>query len=454
MTENLPAGSQTHVGILGGGIAGLTAAFYLLRSGIQVTVVEARPQLGGLSTYFDFGPFHWDKFYHCVLTSDRPLQQLIADLGLSEELRWRETKVGFYAASGLYSVSSSLEFLKFPLLSLWEKFRFGLGIIYASRIRDGLALESVLVSDWLIKIFGKGCYEKMWAPLLKCKLGSCREEASAAFIWATIARLYSTRDRDAGQKERLGYVRGGYRTVFSRLIQDIERMGGKLVTGVPVKRIESRADGGIDFVTEDGALRFDRAVVTSPSHVAASLVPELSAEYARNLKAIKYLGIVCVALVLKRSLSPFYVTNLTTNDVPFTGVIEMTNLVSLEETAGRHLIYLPKYIAPGDPLFESNDEQVWDLFWGDLQKMFPDLVADDIERKFIFREKLVQPLPVLHYSDLVPSMETGVPNLFLANTTQIINSTLNNNEMVKIALKATDLVLRSAPQDAAVRIGA
>ena len=82
--------------------------------------------------------------------------------------------------------------------------------------------------------------------------------------------------------------------------------------------------------------------------------------------------------------------------------------------------------------------------------MFPDLQESDIERRFIFREKLVQPLPVMHYSDIVPPMETGVPNLLLANTTQIINSTLNNNEMVKIAHRAVDMILKKAASVAAV----
>src|SRR4051794_39796038 len=104
------------IGILGGGITGLTAAFYLLREGADVTVIEARPQLGGLATYFDFGPFHWDKFYHCILTSDKPLHQLITDLGLWEEMRWTPTKVGFFTDSRIYSMSSTLEFLKFPPL--------------------------------------------------------------------------------------------------------------------------------------------------------------------------------------------------------------------------------------------------------------------------------------------------------------------------------------------------
>jgi protoporphyrinogen oxidase len=444
MSETTATHKDHRIGILGGGITGLTAAYYLLRAGAQVTVVESRPELGGLATYFDFGPFHWDKFYHCILTSDRPLHTLIADLGLSEEMRWTETKVGFYAKDALYSMSSTLEFLRFPLLSLWEKFRLGLGVLYTCRIRDGRTLEGIPVADWLVRIFGRGNYEKMWGPLLRCKLGSCREEASAAFIWATIFRLYSTRDRDAGRKERLGYVRGGYRTVFSRMVQEIERMGGRIITGVPVRRIESRPGGGIDFVTASNRLSFDSAIATAPSHVVAGLVPELAPAYMEKLKTVKYMGMVCAVLLLKRKLTPFYVTNLTDKDVPFTGVIEMTNLISLEETQGRHLVYLPKYTAPGDPLFDASDEDVWKLFQPHLQRIVPDLQPSDIERFFIFREKLVQPLPVLHYSDLVPSMETGVPNLLLANTTQIINSTLNNNEMVQIARRAVDLILNNS----------
>jgi protoporphyrinogen oxidase len=315
-----------------------------------------------------------------------------------------------------------------------------LGVLYASRIRDGRALERIPVADWLIRIFGRGCYEKMWRPLLKCKLGGCREEASAAFIWATIFRLYSTREKGASQKERLGYVRGGYHTVITRLIAEIERRNGKILTGLPVEEIRSRPGGGIDFLTANGVLSFDQVIATAPSKVLASLVPEFSPEYLEKLKKVKYLGVVCVVLLLKKQLTPFYCTNLTDEDLPFTGLIEMTNLISLEETQGRHLFYLPKYTAPGDPLFEATDEQIWNLFSSSLRKIFSDLQDSDIERRFVFRERLVQPVPVLRYSDWVPEMETNVPGLLLANTTQIINSTLNNNEMVKIANRAVQKI--------------
>src|SRR6266568_523824 len=106
--------SGLRVGILGGGITGLTCAFYLLRSGADVTIIEGQPDLGGLASYYDFGSFSWDRFYHCILTSDRPLLDLVADLGLTNELRWTPTKVGFFADGALHSMSSSLDFLRFP----------------------------------------------------------------------------------------------------------------------------------------------------------------------------------------------------------------------------------------------------------------------------------------------------------------------------------------------------
>ena len=89
------------------------------------------------------------------------------------------------------------------------------------------------------------------------------------------------------------------------------------------------------------------------------MAPQLTPDYARKLAEVKYLGVVCFVLLLKRRLSPYYVLNLTDEGLPFTGVIEMTNLVSMSETAGYHLVYLPKYTVPGDPLFNAPESELW-----------------------------------------------------------------------------------------------
>jgi protoporphyrinogen oxidase len=179
-------------------------------------------------------------------------------------------------------------------------------------------------------------------------------------------------------------------------------------------------------------------------------VRQLDHDYIELLNKVKYLGVICVALVLRRSLSPYYVTNLV-DDVPFTGIIEMTNLISQQETNKRHLVYLPKYTAPDDPLFEASEGEIWHSFQQSLKRIVPNLESSDIENRFLFRERFVQPVPVLRYSAIVPPMRTCIPGLILANTTQIINSTLNNNEMVKIARRAVDLVFEHTQNTSGAR---
>lgn len=430
------------VAILGGGMMGLTAAHYLQKAGCDLTLFERQPQLGGLATYFDFGDFHWDKFYHCILSSDQDLVDFIHELGLGSELRWTESKTGFFTDGRLYSMSNAVEFLKFPPLSLYHKFRLGLGILYASRLKDWRRLEQIPVDEWLIRVFGETNFEKIWSPLLKCKLGDSRSEVSAAFIWATIFRYYSTREKSS-KKEKMGYVHGGYRTVIRRLVERLTAGGMTLHAGMAVERIESQVDGKLSVRTDSGQhFVFDKVLATLPSDYFVGMAPELDPKFIERLYSTRYLGLVCVALVLRRRLSPFYILNITDAFAPFTGVIEMTNLISSEdECRGRHLVYLPKYLKPSDPLLQAPDEEIFRLFLQGLRHIYPDLTPGDVVRRFVFRERRVQPIHVMNYSGLIPPMATNVPNLYLANTIQIVNSTLNNNQVVQVAKKAAALAL-------------
>jgi len=439
---------KQRVAVLGAGITGLTAAYYLLRRGVHATVLEARPEVGGLSTSFDFGDFYWDRFYHCILTTDKALLRLIEDLGLTDRMRWQPTKVGFFAEEKLHSMSTSADFLRFPCLSLWNKIRLGLGILYTCSIGDGRRLENIDLAQWMKRVFGATNYRVVWEPLLKCKLGACREEASAAFIWATIKRLYSTRDKDQKQQERLGYVQGGYRTVCEQLWYEITRMGGEVRTAVQVERI-TEIEGGLRVTIGGSPEVFESVIATIPSKSLAQLAPDLSSDYLEKLTGSKYMGMVCFAVVLDKKLSPYYVTNLSVEDVPFTGIIEMTNLIACTETAGHHLVYLPKYTVPGDPLFDMPEGELWKPFRAGLSRVFPDLQDEAIQRRYLFRERFVQPVPVRQYSANLPPMQTGIPGLILANTTQIVNSTLNNNAMVEIARRAVEIAIGTGVADTA-----
>src|SRR5262245_38270761 len=227
--------------VVGGGVLGMTLAHRLSQQGHHVTLFEAAPQLGGLASAWELGGVTWDRHYHVILFSDSHLRSLLAELGLENKLVWQETRTGFYVEGRLYSMSNTLEFLQFPPLGWIDKLRLGATIYYASRIKDWKRLEKVPVADWLRRWSGKRTFEKIWLPLLRAKLGENYKKASAAFIWAIIARMYAAR-RTGLKKEMFGYVRGGYARILDRFAELLERDGVETRLGTRVQSVERVAD--------------------------------------------------------------------------------------------------------------------------------------------------------------------------------------------------------------------
>jgi protoporphyrinogen oxidase len=418
------------IGIIGGGPMGLALAYRFSGKGHAVTVFEREKQLGGLATHHDYGAFFWDRFYHVILPSDTHLISFLKDIGLGEQIRWSKTLTGFYVDQQFYSVSNSLEFLRFPLLSLWEKVRFVLAVLYSSRIRNWQRLETSPVDDWLIGMCGRTAYEKMWKPLLLAKLGESYRRVSAVFIWTYMKRLHSARESSAQSKEHLGYVSGGYKTVWGRLQELIRSAGGEIRTGISVRHIRPHAAGGLWVEHDKNTDHFDKVIFTGPVNILQKVAGDKLLKVTNGDYAVEYLGVICMVLVTRKPLTPYYVLNIADGRIPFTGVIGMSNVVSLQETAGRYLTYLPKYMLSDDPVFHRPDDELRALFFAGLGLMFPDLRAEDIEGVHINRAVRVQPLQVLNYSSLVPQVVTEHEDFFVLNTSQFVCGTLNNNEVI------------------------
>ena len=134
-----------NIGVIGGGMMGLAAAYYLNKKGHQVTILEKEKAIGGLSRSTEILPgIHWDRFYHVILSTDTELLDFIDEIGLTSDVQFRETKTGFYTDGQFYSMSSTMEFLKFKPLSFIDKFRLGLGILYSTRIKNWDRLEKLV----------------------------------------------------------------------------------------------------------------------------------------------------------------------------------------------------------------------------------------------------------------------------------------------------------------------
>ncbi len=441
-------GFEGSTAIVGGGMLGLTLALRLAERGERVTVFERAAHLGGLASAWTLGGVTWDRHYHVTLFSDAHTRALLASLGLENEMRWTTVGTGFYTGGRFHPMNNAVDFLRFPPLGLLDKLRLGYTIASGSRIKDGTALEEVSVEDWLVRRSGRTTFEKIWRPLLLAKLGERYRDASAAFIWAIIVRLYAARRAGLGA-EQFGYVPGGYKRVLATLEARLHERGVELCAGADVTSVSPEPHGaGIAVTVVDAEPRtFERVVLTTAAPVAARLAPDLTSDERERLSSKVYGGIVCASLLLDEPLGPYYVTNLTDAWVPFSAVIDMASVVDRREWNGQALIYLPKYVRPDDPIFEESDAAIEARFLTALERMYPNFSRARVRAFRISRVPHVFPIATLRYSQHLPPVASSVPGLVLLDSAHIVNGTLNVNEtlgLVGRGLAALDALPRRA----------
>lgn len=432
------------VGIIGGGIMGISLGYFLSRQGVKVEIYEASPSLGGLA-----GPLiledgtEVDRFYHAILSSDSHLRQLCAELGLTHQMRFRQTKMGFYHQGKVHSMNSITEFLRFPPLGWIDRFRLGLTILYAQLIKDWRRLEGISVEVWLKQLSGQRTFENIWRPMLKAKFDGSFADTPATYIWARLVRTKSTRG-GANQKEEAGYIIRGYITLLQAMAKWIEAAGGKIYLDCPVQEVVIERGAACGLRLNNKFKPFEAIVVTSQLPVFRRLIPKANEDYHAYLSQTDYLGIVCPLLVLDRPLTGYWTINITDDQIPFTGVIETTAYIEPQHVGGHHLVYLPKYTAPGSTWQQKSDEEIKEIWLKHIKQMFPYFDQNWIQYFIVNRTRYVEPLHGLNSTDLIPAIKTPVENLYLVTTAQIYPALTNGESVSRHARQAAQVITTEA----------
>jgi protoporphyrinogen oxidase len=427
--------------VVGGGVSGISAALELAKSGkFEVSLFEKEAALGGLWAPTAWDDLVCDKFYHVVLPGDGNTLAFLSGLGLGSEVEGRPAKAGFYGRGRIVPFSGALDLIRFPFLDPFEKARLVLGVRRVARGRAASG-EGLSAPDWLRRVFGESVAARFWEPLLRSKLGGAGGRTPAAFMEATIRRLYGARV-GAGKRERMAFVRGGAAAVVRAAGQLLVRTGVDVRTAEPVSAV-SIGEGGFELALPRGPERFHKVVLGVPGPEALRLLWPVAAGPAWDGLRREYLGVVCVLAVLGRSLSPYYVLNLLDPSLPFTGIIESTNVIGTENAAGRSLVYLPKYLSRDDPAAGNTPAEIEKSFLEALKKIFPALTDRDIVHVRTFREPYIQPLP--GFGPLPPDFgpTTPVPGLFLAGSAALDGSMANNEAALGTAKRAAAAALAS-----------
>lgn len=443
------------VGIIGGGVAGLVAAYELGKRGHQVTVCERDGELGGQAGTFQIGGERLEKFYHHLFTNDTEILDLIAELGLASEMEWLDSRMGIFYNGSAYRFGTPIDLLKFTPLSFADRIRFGFLLLYLQRYKDWKRLESVTAVDWVHRHGGQGVLDVVWGPLLRGKFGDRADQVSMTWLWGKIHLRGKSRSQGF-QKERLGYMRGSFQKLIDALEQAISKQGGRVLTSTEVRRIivdhgrtvglevEPARDRWADGQLAGTEIPFDAVIATVPSPMFLKLVPDLPEAYAEKVRSVEYQAAVCAVLELNRQLTDIYWMNISDRQLPFVGAIEHTNFVPADRYGGRRILYLSNYLARTSDLYGLSDDALVSVYLPHLKKFNPDFDQSWVEGFRVFRDDAGQPIVTTAYSRTIPEHITPIAGLFLANTTQIYPEDRGMNYSVRLGRTVASLVASAA----------
>ncbi|MGC9358858.1 MAG: NAD(P)/FAD-dependent oxidoreductase [Anaerolineae bacterium] len=404
------------VAVVGGGITGMSACDVLSRHGIACDLYEKDATLGGLAGSFEVNGSRLERFYHHLFTSDVAMAELIASLGLDGDLEWLPTSNAYFAGR-TYRLSTPLDLLRFTRLSLVDRIRLGLLYLRTGLVRDWHPLEEITARDWLVEMAGEEVWHAVWEPLLRGKFGRYADDVAAVWIWNKLKLRGGSRGK--GQEERLGYLRGGFGRALEVWEQRLREQGVTIRTKAEVARIEIVEGRAVALRVADERHAYDQIIVTTAPSLLTEMAPGLPPAYRQRLQRIHYLGNVCLVLKLDRSLSDTYWLNVGDPSIPFTGVIEHTNMQRPEDYGGAHLAYLSRYLDVADPAYEMTADALLASYEPYLQRMFPGFSRDWVQACWAWREPYAQPVIGLHYSQLRPELKTPVGNLWLSSMAQV-----------------------------------
>jgi protoporphyrinogen oxidase len=115
---------------------------------------------------------------------------------------------------------------------------------------------------------------------------------------------------------------------------------------------------------------------------------------------------------------------------------------------GYHLVYLPKYTAPGSPWQQMSDDEIQNVWLENLEKMFPDFDRSWVKDFPVNRTKYVEPLHPLNSMHLIPEIKTPVKNLYLATTAQIYPALTNGESVSRHARQTAEIIAGQQPAPA------
>jgi len=429
--------TKIRTAVIGAGPMGLMCAMDLLNAGHEVDIYERDDRIGGMSAAFDFDGLAIERYYHFICKTDYPLFDLLAELNLSDRLRWTDTKMGFYWNGRLYKWGTPQALLSFDGLSLIEKIRYALQVIKTKGVSNWSALDKIGALPWLKSWLGERAYKVLWERLFYLKFYELSDQLSAAWLGTRIKRVALSR-RNLFH-ESLGYLEGGSSTLLDSMRVRIESLGGRIHLKSGVEKVTTNGNGKVRGVIVEGVEQpVDNVISTAPIQYVPKLVPDLPPEFAERVRAIKNIPVACVILKLKQPLSENFWMNICDESIEIPGVIEYSNL---NPGTGPTIVYAPFYMPKSHPKYARDNQAFVDETLGYLPKLNPQFKPDWVLASHCHRYDFAQTICPPGFSAMLPPMKTPIAGLYMADTSYYYPEDRSICESVKVGRTLAQAVI-------------
>lgn len=448
------------IGIIGGGLTGLTAAYRLQAAGHQVTLYEASDTIGGLAAGFDLAGHRVEQAYHFLYKTDAHILALVDELGLTDALTYHKSSVSTYYGDRLYPMETPVDLLRFNPISLIDRIRAGVTVLYLQRVKNWKKLENVTALDWLRKYAGRAVTDVIWEPLLRGKFDRYYDKVTMSWLWGRVLQRVESRDARLGG-EALGYFDGGFRTVIDALLAPYLAAGGTVRYATPVSRLSHedvtdrvRVDTGADSTLHD------RVLATVPSHVLARMIETYRPNdpaYFDRLERISYLDAVVQVFATPQTFTPYYWHNINQENAPFVVFLSLTNLVGQDRFDGLNIYYIGDYVPAEHPYMSMPEADLKTRWYDALGQIFPAFDRGQIVDDALFRMPHAQHIVDIGFRETqLVDHQTPCPGVLMCNFSQIYPMDRGTNYAVRdgnrMAQMLTDSLKTRAPVPAGPRL--
>ena len=434
------------IAIIGGGITGLTAGYTLTKQGHRVTIFERDSVLGGLAHGFKEKKWNWslEKAYHHLFTNDDAIISLIKELDLEDKLIIKRPISANYVHGKIFPFDSPLDLLRYPYLNPISKLRTAMLVAFLKVNPDWIGvnplwkpLESITAKKLFTTIGGVQSWTNLWGPLMEGKFGSLTDTVAASWLWARIKK----------RTPSLCYIESGFQTLIDRLADVIREHGGIIKTNTSVESIKKVSSDKYQVSWKNDKKVFDKILLTVPTPIACTLVPDLT--FGIGHLALKIPHLHAQTLILetdepiledvypaRRSRCGAYWLNILDRSFPFLAVVAHTNFMDKKHYGNRHLTYFGNYLPDGHPFLSMTKEQLLKKFLPFIKRLNPLFRQLSIVNCQLFTGWYAQPVHQLHYSRLAPPMKTQFKGIYLANLDSIYPWDRGTNYAVELGEKA------------------